>query len=277
MSTGEENRVAYLPISAEMNQMMRKKLNLENMRPSGVVQTDHLDLTGSTTLELCFKFWETVFKVKKISPYKANGLPNLTHMIKVVNSQSELDSVRVENYLFLLAITLLYYDYFLTLDEEINFIWRRRRSWSSWLFFLNRYFVFFGNIVVVLSLFHPSFSLSLLFIISEPYPSSPPVQGCHAVPDVKNVANLEGAAGWEAIFLFDTLLFVMTILRAHKIQKELDVTSLKIGNRPSLLSIVVRDGSIYFAAMASANLLNIITFYIPGPSTKGAFAPLAGW
>ncbi|THU90227.1 hypothetical protein K435DRAFT_864513 [Dendrothele bispora CBS 962.96] len=95
------------------------------------------------------------------------------------------------------------------------------------------------------------------------------------MPDVKNAAR--GAAGWEAHFLFDTLLFVMTILRAQKIRKELDITSLRIGNRSSLLSIVVRDGSIYFAAMASVNLVNIITFYILGPSNKGAFAPLVGW
>ncbi|THV04315.1 hypothetical protein K435DRAFT_791049 [Dendrothele bispora CBS 962.96] len=199
-------------------------------------------------------------------------------MVEVIDSQSELDSVRIENYLFLFAITLLYYDHFLTLDEEINLIWRRRRSWSSWLFFFNRYFAFFGNIVAALSLFYPSFSLSLSIfrIVPSTIPSADSGNyQCFFLSSLSQILHRlqykdvilcqmwkKGAAGWEAIFLFDTLLFVLTILRAHKIRKELDITSLKIGNRPSLLSIVVRDGSIYFAAMASANLLNIVTFYV---------------
>ncbi|KAJ3723770.1 hypothetical protein C8R42DRAFT_640926 [Lentinula raphanica] len=47
----------------------------------------------------------------------------------------------------------LYYDHLLTLDEEIKFIWSRPYHSSSWLFFLNRYFSFVGNIVIFLSMF----------------------------------------------------------------------------------------------------------------------------
>ena len=38
---------------------------------------------------------------------------------------------------------MVYYDHFITFDDEYKFIWRHWRSRASWLFFLNRYFAFF--------------------------------------------------------------------------------------------------------------------------------------
>ncbi|KAI0042599.1 hypothetical protein FA95DRAFT_1499876, partial [Auriscalpium vulgare] len=54
----------------------------------------------------------------------------------------------VHNYLELAAITLLYYDYFLTLPQEVACIWPRPLARPSILFFLNRYVAFIGNIIV---------------------------------------------------------------------------------------------------------------------------------
>jgi hypothetical protein len=68
---------------------------------------------------------------------------------------------------------LLYYDHLLTLgalsvhqlpenqpllislpsESEVKFIWTRPRTFSSFMFFLNRYFSFGGNIVIMLSMF----------------------------------------------------------------------------------------------------------------------------
>ncbi|KAF9061371.1 hypothetical protein BDP27DRAFT_1406711, partial [Rhodocollybia butyracea] len=78
-----------------------------------------------------------------------------------MNSQDlQLESVFLEDIVFLLSITILYYDHFLTLDKEIQFIWKRPRNSSSYLFFINRYFAFFGNIAGCISLFIPSLSSS---------------------------------------------------------------------------------------------------------------------
>ncbi|KAJ3782551.1 hypothetical protein GGU10DRAFT_436580 [Lentinula aff. detonsa] len=61
--------------------------------------------------------------------------------------------LRADSYLYLFAFTFLYYDHLLTFDDEVRFIWSRPNHFSSRLFFLNRYFSFVGNIVILLSMF----------------------------------------------------------------------------------------------------------------------------
>ncbi|KAJ7728700.1 hypothetical protein DFH07DRAFT_850965 [Mycena maculata] len=64
--------------------------------------------------------------------------------------QSQLNS----NYYFnIISFTLLFYDYFLTLDWEISRYWGTPFSWPSTLFFLNRYGTLLGNIPVVIQYF----------------------------------------------------------------------------------------------------------------------------
>ncbi|KAJ4470175.1 hypothetical protein J3R30DRAFT_3686564 [Lentinula aciculospora] len=84
--------------------------------------------------------------------------------------------------------------------------------------------------------------------------------GCRNLsPDMSSAATV--AAGWEGILLIDIVLFALTMWKAHYTHLQLVNTS-RIG--VSLFAVVVRDGSIYFLIMASLNLVNIITFYIPG-------------
>jgi len=77
-----------------------------------------------------------------------------------MNSQNlQLESVFLEDIVFLVSITFLYYDHFLTFGPEIQFIWKRPRNFSTYLFLINRYFAFFGNIIAGISLFTPLLSL----------------------------------------------------------------------------------------------------------------------
>ncbi|KAF7984439.1 hypothetical protein HWV62_14516 [Athelia sp. TMB] len=49
---------------------------------------------------------------------------------------------------------ILYYDWFLTLSDEIERFWNRKNfTWASLFFFFNRYLVIFGNIPVILQSF----------------------------------------------------------------------------------------------------------------------------
>ena len=43
---------------------------------------------------------------------------------------------------------VLYYDHLITLTTEVSKIWPRARSRPAFLFFLNRYVPFIGNIIV---------------------------------------------------------------------------------------------------------------------------------
>ncbi|KAF8217404.1 hypothetical protein K438DRAFT_1557339, partial [Mycena galopus ATCC 62051] len=49
--------------------------------------------------------------------------------------------------------SILFYDYFLTLDWEISRYWGRSCTWPTALFFANRYGTLLGNIPVVVEYF----------------------------------------------------------------------------------------------------------------------------
>ncbi|KAJ7768638.1 hypothetical protein DFH07DRAFT_300281 [Mycena maculata] len=51
-------------------------------------------------------------------------------------------------YLYFCAIAVLYYDHILTIPEEVEHIWRRPKSRSSYWFFLNRYLTFFATLPI---------------------------------------------------------------------------------------------------------------------------------
>ncbi|KAF5352989.1 hypothetical protein D9758_007966 [Tetrapyrgos nigripes] len=70
------------------------------------------------------------------------------------------------------------------------------------------------------------------------------------------IISLKEAAAWEALFVYDSLLFAMIIIKGYKNKRSME--------RMPLLHMILRDGAIYFAVMALANLANIFTFYFAG-------------
>ncbi|KIK56328.1 hypothetical protein GYMLUDRAFT_247849 [Collybiopsis luxurians FD-317 M1] len=138
----------------------------------------------------------------------------------------------VQDYPYLLSTTLLYWDYFLTISEEVQYFWKRPVRITTVLFFLNRYVSVLGNIVTTI--------LKFLNPVTETQVRK------NLIP---NRYTEEGAA-WEAVFLYDFMLFVMTLLKAYKTHHEL--RSLRV----PLADIIIRDGSWYFGVMAFANAVN---------------------
>ncbi|KAJ6518510.1 hypothetical protein DFH09DRAFT_1373425 [Mycena vulgaris] len=68
---------------------------------------------------------------------------------------------------------------------------------------------------------------------------------------------LDLAVPWECLFVFDSMIFGMTIYNAY-------ITRRRVGqgmNMP-LHRLLLRDGALYFASMALANLANIVTFFV---------------
>ncbi|KAJ3819928.1 hypothetical protein F5880DRAFT_1673758 [Lentinula raphanica] len=153
----------------------------------------------------------------------------------------------------------LYYDHLLTLDEEIKFIWSRPYHSSSWLFFLNRYFSFVGNIVIFLSMF---FALSVIL------GNNLTILSCAAC-SFNSVVSM----GWELVLFYDTLLFSMTLLKAYQARFQ---PQIKEFNKLSLFRIIVQDGSIYFGIMVLTNFTNVLTFYVSGSTLlRGTLSPFA--
>ncbi|KAF5364588.1 hypothetical protein D9758_005589 [Tetrapyrgos nigripes] len=96
---------------------------------------------------------------------------------------STLYDFRLDNYLYLLATVILYYDYLLTLDDEIELVWKTPLRKGHLLFFANRYLPFVGSVVGTLLLFYPSLNdaVRIFCVVSFPYSHLPFEQSCRVV------------------------------------------------------------------------------------------------
>ncbi|KAJ6484474.1 hypothetical protein C8R47DRAFT_1131504 [Mycena vitilis] len=66
--------------------------------------------------------------------------------ISLAEFQWELN---INSYIALVSLTILFYDYILTADEEIRTYWGTRITWAGVLFYLNRYVSMAGNTVPI--------------------------------------------------------------------------------------------------------------------------------
>ncbi|KAH8998017.1 hypothetical protein EDB92DRAFT_1317246 [Lactarius akahatsu] len=198
------------------------------------------------------------------------------------------------------AISVLYYDHVLTFPAEVSHVWSQPISVNTLLFLLNRYVAFLGNVAVPLIGFSGLISLTGLLVLSQVlvsvtlairiialYHSTRRiilwVVGCgtvltgvtfwslvgqHAtfVPDapgcyylISETTGIHLAFAWEAQAIFDALVFALTVMRTLKMRKlhNMEFSLSGVG----LLDVLLRDGALYFAVMALANLANIFTFY----------------
>ncbi|KAF8872516.1 hypothetical protein BD779DRAFT_1572560 [Infundibulicybe gibba] len=74
--------------------------------------------------------------------------------------------------------------------------------------------------------------------------------GCAASVSERTGKRL--ALAWGGLLLFDTMVFAMTLYKSLTLRREPGVET--------LLSVLLRDGSIYFGLMVASNLGNILTF-----------------
>jgi hypothetical protein len=94
------------------------------------------------------------------------------------------------------------------------------------------------------------------------------VDGCQFILSKTSATHL--AAAWESGALFDTFIFTLTLMRTLKIRKVHNIAISVTGE--GLFDIFLRDGAMYFAVMALANIANIFTFYFGNISLKGIFS-----
>ncbi|KAJ6591412.1 hypothetical protein B0H10DRAFT_779146 [Mycena sp. CBHHK59/15] len=92
--------------------------------------------------------------------------------------------------------------------------------------------------------------------------------GCHLGVSVSTGYHL--AASWEALLLFDSIIFGLTIYQSYSARRRVGVQA-----RMPLHTLIMRDGAMYFAAMVLANLTNIITYYVTGPLLRGSMSTFA--
>jgi len=94
--------------------------------------------------------------------------------------------------------------------------------------------------------------------------------GCHMALSDKTGIHI--AVAWEALFVYDSLVLVLTLLKTYNARHRHNFTST---GRTNIVSLVLRDGAIYYAVMATANLANLLTFYLADALLKGCLSSFA--
>ncbi|KAJ7661157.1 hypothetical protein B0H17DRAFT_1212344 [Mycena rosella] len=94
------------------------------------------------------------------------------------------------------------------------------------------------------------------------------IPGCHV--SISRSTSYHLAAAWEALFVYDALIFGLTVFKTYSTWRRAGAQDYM-----PLHTLILRDGALYFAAMALANLCNIITFYMSGPILAGGLSTFA--
>ncbi|KAL5530066.1 hypothetical protein ACEPAF_6323 [Sanghuangporus sanghuang] len=196
------------------------------------------------------------------------------------------------------------YEYFITLDREIDTFWRRKFTFPTALWFLNRYTLYFSLFPTLIG-FHVPFSQQIIsnvasgltlslrvyalygqawwvivvlfpFFISEIALESWAVDGGVPVPlpswaigcilTGKSNQGIRFAVFWMGQLIFPTLIFIMTIARAVRLRR---YGPMKGG----ILNVMLRDGVMYFLVIFIVNLANVVTYIVAPVDLKFANAP----
>ncbi|KAH9831175.1 uncharacterized protein C8Q71DRAFT_783117 [Rhodofomes roseus] len=236
---------------------------------------------------------------------------------------AERYQIFLHNYLHLVGMTILYYDYALTFGDEYTRIWRQQatRAPRNYLFFMNRYLTLLGDVAVNVGNFYDfktthscsqyafyrqalligaqvvvcfilylrtsalyngnKFVRSLILIVGlslaglsiyaviGQHESISVNGGCHAAAD--RITAIRIAVAWESLFVFDCMIFSLTMWKTWK-QRSLYLVP---ADKLDLVSLISRDGAMYFAVMASVNLSNTLTFYFLQPLLRGVLSTFA--
>uniref|UniRef100_A0A0W0FSN8 DUF6533 domain-containing protein n=1 Tax=Moniliophthora roreri TaxID=221103 RepID=A0A0W0FSN8_MONRR len=101
----------------------------------------------------------------------------------------------------------------------------------------------------------------------------PMQRGCHI--GTSHQTSLRISAPWTALFVYDAIIFGLTASHTYQFWREAQSNQLPVRQCRRLFSLLFRDGTIYFALIALANLVNILTFHFCGPFMSGGLASFA--
>ncbi|GJE88007.1 hypothetical protein PsYK624_040900 [Phanerochaete sordida] len=92
--------------------------------------------------------------------------------------------------------------------------------------------------------------------------------GCHLMISSDTADRL--SIVWASLFVYNLLIFALMLIKAPKNRAQLAQAK-----RGSLVTIVYRDGVMYFAVVVCVQCADFISFYVFPPALKGALSTLA--
>ncbi|KAI0342269.1 hypothetical protein BDW22DRAFT_178335 [Trametopsis cervina] len=93
-------------------------------------------------------------------------------------------------------------------------------------------------------------------------------EGCQFSSSKETAIHI--AVAWEALFTFDSLIFILIAAKTYKERNSHGFTG-----RANLVSLIVRDGAMYFGVMVLAQGANVITYYVCPPVLRGTLSTLS--
>ncbi|KAJ7212544.1 hypothetical protein GGX14DRAFT_84789 [Mycena pura] len=106
-----------------------------------------------------------------------------------------------------------------------------------------------------------AFALGILFTRNDDRSVSPRLAAFGCPVATTHSKGLRLAVAWSGMLVFDVMIFGLTLIKA------LRLSACRSGR---LLTILIRDGSMYFALLIISNACNIATYTMGGPFTRGS-------
>ncbi|KAG2340862.1 hypothetical protein BDR05DRAFT_495510 [Suillus weaverae] len=94
-----------------------------------------------------------------------------------------------------------------------------------------------------------------------------PGVGCYETYTATVAAHV--GLAWMALFIFELLIFILTV---YRICKTIGLLRLSLFTRSNVIDIIFHDGAIYFGVMTLINIPNILTYYSGSVNTRGSLA-----
>lgn len=136
------------------------------------------------------------------------------------------------------------------------------------LFILRTYALYGRNNCLLTLLILTSITLASVVawsLVGQQATTATNVPGCQMIYDTKTAIHF--AVSYEALCVFDTLIFGLTMYKTCKVGVQ------SFGHsKPDLVVLLLRDGAIYFGIVAIANLANIVSFYAAPELLKGGLS-----
>lgn len=89
--------------------------------------------------------------------------------------------------------------------------------------------------------------------------------GCYEVYTAETAARI--GLAWVAFFVFDLLIFVLTVYRVCKTR---GLPRLSLTTTRDIMDVIFQDGAMYFGAMALIHIPNILTYYSSSVAVRGS-------
>ncbi|KAI6142701.1 hypothetical protein BKA82DRAFT_1000230 [Pisolithus tinctorius] len=133
------------------------------------------------------------------------------------------------------------------------------------LFIIRTYALYGGNKRLLAFLLFTSLALAspvAWSLARQQGTSATNIPGCQMIYNTNTATHL--AIPPEALCIFDTLIFVLTVYKTFKVGIRSNAHS-----KPNLVMLLLRDGAIYFVIVAMVNLANILTFFVAPELLRG--------